>query len=56
MRLLPAIKKVKRSVQNLIETLTAVFTGTISLKYAYYRKSVNFLKSTEIECTALQMQ
>ena len=39
MRLLRAIKKVKRSVQNLIETLTAVLTGTISLKYAYYRIS-----------------
>jgi len=39
MRILPAIKKVKRSVQNLIETLTAVLTGTISLKYAYYRIS-----------------
>ena len=26
-------------MQNLIETLTAVFTGTISLKYAYYRVS-----------------
>jgi trans-aconitate methyltransferase len=37
MRLLPAIKKVKKSVQNLIETLTSVLTGTISLKYAYYR-------------------
>ena len=39
MRLLPAIKKVKRSAQNLIQTLTAVLTGTISLKYAYYRIS-----------------
>jgi trans-aconitate methyltransferase len=37
MRLLLAIKKVKKSVQNLIETLTSVLTGTISLKYAYYR-------------------
>jgi trans-aconitate methyltransferase len=37
MRLLPAIKKVKKSMQNLIETLTSVLTGTISLKYAYYR-------------------
>ena len=34
MRLLTAIKK---SVQNLIKTLTSVLTGTISLKYAYYR-------------------
>ena len=39
MRLLLAIKKVKRSVQNLIQTLTAFLTGTISLKYAYYRIS-----------------
>ncbi len=39
MRLLPAFKKVKRSAQNLIETLTAVLTGTINLKYAYYRIS-----------------
>ena len=39
MRLLPAIKKVKRSVQNLVQTLTAFLTGTISLKYAYYRIS-----------------
>jgi trans-aconitate methyltransferase len=37
MRLLLAIKKVKKSMQNLIETLTSVLTGTISLKYAYYR-------------------
>ena len=36
MRLLPAIKKVKRSIQNLIQTLTAILTGTISLKYAFY--------------------
>jgi trans-aconitate methyltransferase len=37
MRLLLAIKKVKKSMQNLIETFTSVLTGTISLKYAYYR-------------------
>lgn len=39
MKLLPAIKKIKRSAQNLIETLSAFLTGTISLKYAYYRIS-----------------
>lgn len=39
MRLLLAIAKSKRSVQNLIETFTATLTGTISLKYAYYRIS-----------------
>lgn len=39
MKLFPAIKKVKSSVQNLIETLIAVLTRTITLKYAYYRIS-----------------
>lgn len=39
MKLVPAIKKIKRSVQNLIQTLTAFLTGAISLKYAYYRIS-----------------
>jgi len=37
MSLLHAVKKVKRSIQNLIETLTAVLIGTISFKYAYYK-------------------
>ena len=39
MKLPRAVKKVKNSIQNLIDTLVEVLIGKISLKYAYYKIS-----------------
>ena len=39
MKLPRAVRKVKNSIQNLIDTLVEVLMGKISLKYAYYKIS-----------------
>ena len=51
MKLPRAVKKVKNSIQNLIDTLVEVLVGKISLKYSYYKISsqVTFVSKRYID-------